>query len=72
MLVNRAGPFIHIRKEMIKMPWYTNPIVTCKVLGRIANRYEYTTLQDLKYVLDNAVDLIQKKLERYHETSQKR
>jgi hypothetical protein len=56
---------------MIKMPWYTNPIVTCKVLGKIANRYEYTTLQDLKFVLDSVVDLIQKKQERYHEIRQK-
>lgn len=48
------------------MPWYTNPVITCKVLNRIADRYEDTALQDLKYVLDNAVALILKKQEHFY------
>lgn len=54
------------------MPWYTNPTATCKLLSRIANRYDGTTLQDLKFALDSALALIQKKQERYHEFRQNR
>lgn len=49
------------------MPWYTNPITTCKVLDKIATRHEHTALQDLKSVLDNAIASILKKQEHYHE-----
>ena len=55
------------RKEMRKMPWYTNPVTTCKVLDRIATRHERTALQDLKSVLDNAIASILKKQEHYYE-----
>jgi hypothetical protein len=48
------------------MPWYTNPVTTCKVLDKIAKRYERTTLHDLKFCLDNTVALILKKQENYH------
>jgi hypothetical protein len=54
------------RKEMRKMPWYTNPDITCRVLNRIATRYNQSALQDLTVVLDNAVALILRKLEHYH------
>jgi hypothetical protein len=62
--------YIPFRKEMIKMPWYTNPSKTRKVLNKIAKRYDYTTLQDLKYVLDNATETIWKKQELYFEGHQ--
>ncbi|MFA7404586.1 MAG: hypothetical protein WC007_11355 [Pelobacteraceae bacterium] len=48
------------------MPWYTNPDITCRVLNRIATRYNQSALQDLTIVLDNAVALILRKLEHYH------
>ena len=48
------------------MPWYTNPALTCKVLNRIATRYELSALQELNIVLDNAVALILSKQEQYH------
>lgn len=47
------------------MPWYTNPALTCKVLNRIANRYDHTALQDLKSALDRATALIWMKQENY-------
>ncbi|MDD2899536.1 MAG: hypothetical protein PHI31_12580 [Desulfuromonadaceae bacterium] len=49
------------------MPWYTNPDTTCKVLNKIASRYEQNELQDLKDVLDEASSLIWKKQEQYNE-----
>ena len=54
-----------LRKEMIKVPWYNNPVLTCKVLNRIANRYTRATLQDLNTVLDRATQLIWNKQEQY-------
>jgi hypothetical protein len=50
---------------MRKMPWYNDPVITCKVLNRIASRYERTSLQNLKLVLDYATELIWKKQELY-------
>jgi hypothetical protein len=52
------------------MPWYTNPVLTCKVLNRIANRYERSSLQNLKFVLDYATETIWKKQKDYYETYQ--
>lgn len=49
------------------MPWYTNPVTTCKVLNKIANRHERTNLQELKFVLDEASTLIWKKQEHFYE-----
>lgn len=57
------------RKEMRNMPWYTNPVITCKVLNKIANRYERTALQDLKSVLDHVTKLIWVKQEHYYENT---
>lgn len=51
-----------------KMPWYMNPVETCKVLNRIANRHQRTTLQDLKAVLDQATQLIWEKQENYYQS----
>ena len=45
------------------MPWYNNPVITCKVLNRIARRYERSSLQDLKFVLDQATESIWRKQE---------
>lgn len=52
------------------MPWYTNLVTTCKVLNRIANRHERSALQDLKSVLDHAIEMIWKKQEHYYESHQ--
>lgn len=49
------------------MPWYINHVLTCKVLNKIANRYDRSALQELKSVLDHATELIWRKQERYYE-----
>lgn len=49
------------------MPWYMNPVETRKVLNRIANRYRYTQLQDLRVILDQATQLIWTKQENYYQ-----
>jgi len=54
------------------MPWYTNPVITCKVLNKIANRYERTELKNLKSVLDHATELIWRKQENYYDSSQQK
>lgn len=51
------------------MPWYTNHIKTCKVLNRIARRYELLALQNLRTVLDNATESIWRKQDLYYKTS---
>jgi hypothetical protein len=51
------------------MPWYTNHIITCKVLNRIARRYEQLALQTLRTVLDNATESIWRKQDLYYKTS---
>ena len=48
------------------MPWYTNRVMICKVLNRIASRYECSSLQDLELVLDYATELIWRKQEQYY------
>ena len=48
------------------MPWYTDHIITCKVLNRIARRYEQSSLYDFKLVLDQATESIWKKQEQYY------
>jgi hypothetical protein len=58
------------RKEMRKMPWYTNPVITCKVLNRIARRYENSPLQNLKSILDNATESIWEKQQQYYDNYQ--
>jgi hypothetical protein len=55
---------------MIKMPWYTDPVATCKVLDKIAKRYDNTTLHDLKSVLDDVVSSILRKQMHYFEDTQ--
>lgn len=50
-----------------KMPWYMNPVVTRKVLNRIANHYKSTSLQDLRVILDQATQLIWTKKENYYQ-----
>ncbi len=54
------------------MPWYKNPVTTCKVLDRIARRYEHLALPDLKSLLDDVTGMIWVKLEHYHEGRQQR
>jgi hypothetical protein len=51
------------------MPWYTNHVRTCMVLNRIAKRYERSSLQDLRSVLDYATESIWKKQEQYYNTT---
>jgi hypothetical protein len=54
------------------MPWYTNHVRTCMVLNRLARRYERSSLQDIRSVLDYATEIIWKKKEQYYnDTSNK-
>jgi hypothetical protein len=48
------------------MPWYTNHIITCKVLNRIARRYERAPLNDLRLILDHATESLWRKQEHYY------
>jgi hypothetical protein len=48
------------------MPWFTNPVLTCRVLNRIANRYSRAPLQDLKTTMDIATQSIWSKQEHYY------
>lgn len=50
------------------MPWYNNPVITCKVLNRIASRHERLSFESLKLVLDYATELIWRKQEQYYDT----
>lgn len=52
------------------MPWYINPVITCNVLNRIANRHPRTTLQDLNKTLEHATQLLWSKQERYYKNRQ--
>jgi len=49
----------------MNMPWYNNPVITCKVLERIANRLSVANLQELDKTLDRATELIWSKQEGY-------
>ena len=64
----RARSFVtqYYRKEVSHMPWYINPVLTCKVLNRIANRYPRANLQDLKTTLDNVTQSLWSKQEQYY------
>jgi hypothetical protein len=48
------------------MPWYTNPILTCKVLNRIANRHPRTSLHDLDTIMDRATQMLWSKQELFY------
>jgi hypothetical protein len=48
------------------MPWYTNPIKTCQVLNRIANRHSRASIKELDTVLDYATQLIWSKQENFY------
>lgn len=48
------------------MPWYMNPLRTCKVLNRIANRHRHVPLRVLNSVLDQATEKLWHKQERYY------
>ena len=52
------------------MPWYNNPVITRKVLNRIANRHPRATIQDLDRALDYATQLIWSKQGQYYESRQ--
>jgi hypothetical protein len=52
------------------MPWYTNPVTTCKVLNRIAHRHERLSLQNLKSILDYATETIWRKQQDYYDNCQ--
>jgi len=47
------------------MPWYNNPVITRKVLNRIANRHPRATIQDLNVALDYVTQMIWSKQENY-------
>jgi hypothetical protein len=48
------------------MPWYINPVITRKVLHRIANRHARASLQELNSTLDKATQLLWNKQHHYH------
>jgi hypothetical protein len=50
----------------MKMPWYTNPVITRKVLHRIADRHAHASLQELNTTLDKATQSIWNKQNQYH------
>jgi hypothetical protein len=52
------------------MPWYTDPVATCKVLNRIASRHEGLSLHELKIILDRVTESIWRKQEQYHDSCQ--
>jgi hypothetical protein len=52
------------------MPWYTNPVITRKVLHRIANRHVRASLQELNSILDNAAQILWNKQHHYHSIRQ--
>lgn len=54
------------------MPWYINPVITCKVLSKITKRHEHNALWDLKSVLDHVTELIWRKQEHYYENNRHR
>jgi len=48
------------------MPWYMNPVTTCKVLNRIANRSARVSLRELTVLLDQTTDKLWSKQEEYN------
>ncbi|MDD2736802.1 MAG: hypothetical protein PHF56_22945 [Desulfuromonadaceae bacterium] len=54
------------------MPWYFNPVTTCKALNKIACHYETSALQDLRSALDHATELIRRKQEHYYKSNQQK
>lgn len=63
-----AGNFItrNTGLEIQTMPWYLKSEVTCKVLGRIADRHSHAKLADLQLLLDHVTQQIWSKQEKYH------
>jgi hypothetical protein len=49
------------------MPWYMNPIITCKVLNRIASRNSQASLKELGSLLDFMTQTLWSKQERFLE-----
>lgn len=47
------------------MPWYNNPVMTRKLLNRIADRHPRASLQDLTATLDYVTQRIWSKQEHY-------
>lgn len=47
------------------MPWYMNPVITCKVLNRLANRHSRDPLRELNSLLDDATQLLWRKQEHF-------
>ena len=54
------------------MPWYTNPVITRKVLHRIANRHTCSSIQELNSTLDKATQLIWDKQHNYQSVKTER
>jgi len=48
------------------MPWYTNPVITRRVLHRIASRHARSSIQELNAALDKATQLLWNKQHNYH------
>lgn len=54
------------------MPWYKNPATVCKVVNRIASRYDRASLQNLRDALDYVTESIWRKQEKYYKTTSAR
>lgn len=54
-------------KGVYYMPWYMNPVITCKVLNRIASRHSHDSLQELGMLLDYTTQTLWNKQERFLE-----
>jgi hypothetical protein len=50
----------------MKMPWYTNPLITRRVLHRIASRHARSSIQELNAALDKATQMLWNKQHNYH------
>lgn len=62
-MVTQAGIY---GLEMMNMPWYMSPDITCKILNRIAARHARAKLPELHQVLDHTTQKIWCKQESYH------
>ena len=49
------------------MPWYMNPIATCKVLNRIANHYSHSSVREVSVIMDRVTRILWSKQEHYYE-----
>ena len=47
-------------------PWYLNPIKTCAVLNRIARRFTFHQMSELRETMDQATMMLWSKQEQFY------